>query len=84
MVVFGVRGSIIYSLFNYISYYEKQQKLTTLTTEVTERYEQLNDIAETILKLELEAKEINKEKEKQIEEYQKWVRQNQILEDLLK
>jgi len=59
-------------------------ELITLKKEVNETYDKLSIISDDIAKLKLEEEKISNEKKSEIEQYQKWVRQNQILKDLIK
>lgn len=77
-------GSFSILLFEYVRYSDVNNELITLQKEVNETYDKLSIISDDIAKLKLEEEKISNEKKSEIEQYQKWVRQNQILKDLIK
>lgn len=77
-------GSFAILLFEYVRYSDVNNELITLQKEVNETYDKLSIISDDIAKLKLEEEKISNEKKIEIEQYQKWVRQNQILKDLIK
>ena len=77
-------GSLAILLFEYVRYSDVNNELITLKKEVNETYDKLSIISDDIAKLKLEEEKISNEKKSEIEQYQKWVRQNQILKDLIK
>lgn len=68
----------------YTRYSDVNNQLITLQKEVNESSNRLSDISDDISKLKLEEETISNEKKFQINQYQKWLRQNQILKDLIK
>ncbi|MFA5602850.1 MAG: hypothetical protein WDA21_03905 [Bacilli bacterium] len=76
-------GTSVLLFFQYKNYLNKKNDLIILKSEVNNYYIQLDDVSSNIYDLILEEEKINNEKEKQIGQYQKWVRQNQILKELL-
>lgn len=81
---FCLVGSFIFLLLEYKKYINLNDESVFLNKEITNLKAQLEEIPLTISNLEEEEKEIKLAKDKPIKEYEKWVRQNQILEDLLK
>ena len=77
-------GSFTILLFEYAHYSYANKKLIVLQKELNETYDKLRSISDDIAKLKLEEEIISNEKKNEIEQYQKWVRQNQILKDLIK
>lgn len=77
-------GSLAILLFEYVRYSDVNNELIALKKEVNETYDKLSIISDDISKLKLEEEKISNEKKSEIEQYQKWVRQNQILKDLIK
>ena len=77
-------GSFTILLFEYVRYSDANKKLIVLQKELNETYDKLSIISDDIAKLKLEEEKISNEKKSEIEQYQKWVRQNQILKDLIK
>ena len=77
-------GSLAILLFEYVRYSDVNNELIALKKEVNETYDKLSIISDDIAKLKLEEEKISNEKKSEIEQYQKWVRQNQILKDLIK
>lgn len=66
----------------YTHYSDVHNQFITLQNEVNETYNRLSLISDDIVGLKLEEETINNEKKIQIEQYKKWLRQNQILKDL--
>ena len=70
--------------FEYTRYSEVNNRYIALQDEVNNSSNKLRDISDDIAKLKLEEETISNEKKFQIDQYQKWQRQNQILKDLMK
>jgi len=70
--------------FEYTRYSEVNNRYIALQDEVNNSSNKLRDISDDIAKLKLEEETISNEKKFQIDQYQKWQRQNQILKDLIK
>ena len=70
--------------FEYIRYSEVNNRYIALQDEINKSSNKLRDISDDIAKLKLEEETISNEKKFQIDQYQKWQRQNQILKDLIK
>lgn len=77
-------GSFVFLFFEYSKYSDTNNKYITLQKEVDEIHDKLRIVSDDKAKLKLEEETINNEKKIQIEQYQKWERQNQILKDLIK
>lgn len=77
-------GSFTILLFEYVRYSDANKKLIALQKELNGTYDKLSAISDDVAKLKLEEEIISNEKKNEIEQYQKWVRQNQILKDLIK
>ena len=77
-------GSFAILLFEYVRYSDANKKLIALQKELNGTYDKLSAISDDVAKLKLEEEIISNEKKNEIEQYQKWVRQNQILKDLIK
>ncbi|MGI6484403.1 MAG: hypothetical protein ACOX0R_02170 [Candidatus Dojkabacteria bacterium] len=70
--------------FEYTRYSEVNNRYIALQDEVNKSSNKLSDISDDIVKLKSEEETISNEKKFQIDQYQKWLRQNQILKDLIK
>ena len=77
-------GSFTILLFEYVRYSDANKKLIALQKELNGTYDKLSAISDDVAKLKLEEEIISNEKKNEIEQYQKWVRQNQILKDPIK
>ncbi|MFA5459426.1 MAG: hypothetical protein WC267_02550 [Bacilli bacterium] len=81
---FCLVGSFILLIIEYKKCVNLKAESVILNKEITNLKAQLEEIPLTVSNLEAAQKEIKLAKDKPIKEYEKWVRQNQILEDLLK
>ena len=77
-------GSFVLLFFEYTYYSDADNRLVILQKEVNKNSDRLNILSDEITRLKLEEETISSEKNIQIEQYKKWVRQNQILKDLIK
>ncbi|MGI6423604.1 MAG: hypothetical protein ACOX0X_03260 [Candidatus Dojkabacteria bacterium] len=77
-------GSFVLLFFEYTHYSDADNRLVILQKEVNKNSDRLNILSDEITRLKLEEETISSEKNIQIEQYKKWVRQNQILKDLIK
>ena len=81
---FCLVGSFILLIIEYKKCVNLKAELVILNKEITKPKSPIRRNSLTVSNLEAAQKEIKLAKDKPIKEYEKWVRQNQILEDLLK
>ncbi|NLL44054.1 MAG: hypothetical protein GX247_00085 [Mollicutes bacterium] len=81
LVVFVI--SLVITAFEYKRQLDLEKELVDMKSEISNMYKKFYDITEEITNLKLEEQTLEVEKKKQIEQYEKWLRHNQILEDLL-
>ena len=86
LFIFFISLAISFALlyFEYTRYSEVNNRYIALQDEVNKSSNKLSDISDDIVKLKSEEETISNEKKFQIDQYQKWLRQNQILKDLIK
>jgi cell division protein FtsL len=77
-------GSLLFLLSEYNRYFITNNELISLQKELNETNDELNSVLLKKEELESEEQIISDEKKVQIKQYQKWLRQNQILKDLIK
>lgn len=61
-----------------------KEELVTSKNDIKDKKEEVKNIAKNINDLEIEKENLTNQKKEQIKQYEKWIRQNQNLEDLLK
>ena len=76
-------GSFALLLLEYSHYSDVNNKYIALQKDVEEAFYRLSTISDDIEKLKFEEEIISNEKKFEIEQYQKWLRQNQNLKDLI-
>ena len=79
LVVFVI--SLVITAFEYKRQLDLEKELVDMKSEISNMYKKFYDITEEITNLKLEEQTLEVEKKKQIEQYEKWLRHNQILED---
>jgi cell division protein FtsL len=86
VLLFGIISCLALLFITYGTYKENlilKRQLSALKSDIKKQNSQLEDIPQIIDKLKEEQESLKKQKEEQIKQYEKWTRQNQILEDLL-
>jgi len=76
-------GSFALLLFEYSRYSDVNNKYIALQKEINATSDRLSSISGDMERLKLEEETTSNEKKITIEQYQKWLRQNQILKDLI-
>lgn len=68
----------------YTRYSDINNEYIVLQEKVNDAYDRLSTVSDKIAELKAEEEAVGEEKKIQIKQYQKWLRQNQILKDLIK
>lgn len=85
-LVFGIISCLVLMLITCGVYKENRtlkKQLIVLKNDIKMQNKQLKNIPETIEKLKEDQENLKILKENMIKQYEKWTRQNQVLEDLL-
>ena len=82
IVSVGISFGLLF--INYKEFNQKKKDLIVIKKELLQLNKSYNEVLGKIKRISLEEDTLKIEKEKEVKEYQKWVRQNQGLEELLK
>ncbi len=82
IVSVGISFGLLF--INYKEFNQKKKDLIVIKKELLQLNKSYNEVLGKIKRISLEEDTLKTEKEKEVKEYQKWVRQNQGLEELLK